>query len=115
MWTGSFDSLLALPEQDGRDVFASAARRHDTAPGYVEKDFWACLVLQILFNGLPAGHPKLLFKGGTSLSEAFGLIRRISEDNIPAACRIADDPAGQRFLAANMSDHLAQRRFHVPS
>ena len=49
-------------------------------PGYVEKDFWVCLVLDALFNRLPASHPKLLFKGGTSLSKAFGLIQRFSED-----------------------------------
>ncbi len=76
----AFRSFLALPERDRRDVFESAARRLDTAPGYVEKDFWVCLVLNALFNGLPDGHPKLLFKGGTSLSKAFGLIRRFSED-----------------------------------
>ena len=29
---------------------------------------------------MPDGHPKLFFKGGTSLSKAFGLIRRFSED-----------------------------------
>ena len=80
MRTGAFASFLALPEQDRRDVFASAAHRLDTVPGYVEKDFWVCLVLQALFNELPAGHPKLLFKGGTSLSKAFGLIQRFSED-----------------------------------
>jgi hypothetical protein len=34
----------------------------------------------VLFNGLPAGGPRLLFKGGTSLSKAFGLIARFSED-----------------------------------
>ena len=28
----------------------------------------------------PEGHPRLLFKGGTSLSKAFGLIERFSED-----------------------------------
>jgi len=33
-----------------------------------------------LFNGLPAEHPRFLFKGGTSLSKAFGLISRFSED-----------------------------------
>jgi hypothetical protein len=33
-----------------------------------------------LFNRLPAGGPRLLFKGGTSLSKAFGLITRFSED-----------------------------------
>jgi hypothetical protein len=32
------------------------------------------------FNGLPEGHPRLLFKGGTSLSKAYGLISMFSED-----------------------------------
>ncbi len=76
----TFGSFLSRPEQDQRDVFAAAANRLDTLPSYVEKDFWVCLVLDALYNGLPAGHPKLLFKGGTSLSRAFGLIRRFSED-----------------------------------
>ena len=78
--TGGFDSLVALPEQDRRDVFEAAASRLDTLPGYVEKDFWVCLVLDALFNRRPEGHPRLLFKGGTSLSKAFGLINRFSED-----------------------------------
>ena len=78
--TGGFDSLLSLPEQDRRDVFEAAASRLDTLPGYVEKDFWVCLVLDALFNRRPEGHPRLLFKGGTSLSKAFGLINRFSED-----------------------------------
>jgi Nucleotidyl transferase AbiEii toxin, Type IV TA system len=78
--TVDFDRFLALPEQDRRDVFEAAASRLDTLPSYVEKDFWVCLVLEILYHKLPAGHPKLLFKGGTSLSKAFGLIRRFSED-----------------------------------
>ncbi len=42
-------------------MFAAAARRRDTVPGYIEKDFRASLVLNALFNGLPIGHPKLLF------------------------------------------------------
>ena len=54
--------------------------RLDTLPSYIEKDFWVCLVLDRLYNRLPDGHPRLLFKGGTSLSKAFGLIRRFSED-----------------------------------
>ncbi len=78
--TGGFDSLLALPERDRRDVFEAAASRLDTLPGYVEKDFWVCLVLDTLFNRRPERHPRLLFKGGTSLSKAFGLINRFSED-----------------------------------
>ena len=77
---GAFESFLSLPEQDKRDVYEVAASRLDTLPSYVEKDFWVCLVLDVLFNKLPANHPKLIFKGGTSLSKVFGLIRRFSED-----------------------------------
>lgn len=77
---GPLESFLALSEQARRDVFGAAASRLDTLPSYIEKDFWVCLVLDMLFNRLPDGHPRLLFKGGTSLSKAFGLIRRFSED-----------------------------------
>ena len=77
---GDSESFFSFPEQDRRDVFEAAASRLDTLPSYVEKDFWVCLVLDVLFNRRPDGHPNLLFKGGTSLSKAFGLIERFSED-----------------------------------
>lgn len=80
MTSESFERFLALPDQDRRDVFEAAADRLDTLASYVEKDFWVCLVLDALYNRLPEGHPRLLFKGGTALSKAFGLIRRFSED-----------------------------------
>ncbi len=73
-------AFLSLEELDRRDVFEAAAARLDTLPSYVEKDFWVCLILDVLYNQLPDGHPRLLFKGGTSLSKAFDLIRRFSED-----------------------------------
>ena len=76
----SFKSFLHLSKQDRMDVFEEAAEHLDTEAEYMEKDFWVCLVLNLLFNNLPDGHPKLLFKGGTSLSKAFGLIQRFSED-----------------------------------
>lgn len=72
--TGGFDSFLALPGRDRWDVFEEAASRLDTLPNYVEKDFWVCLVLDAPFNRRPEGRPSLFFKGGTSLSKAFGLI-----------------------------------------
>lgn len=45
----------------------------------VEKDFWVCWALKSLFS-LSADHPAMTFKGGTSLSKAYGLIDRFSED-----------------------------------
>jgi hypothetical protein len=76
----AFQKFLNLSTQDQRDVFEAEAEELDTLPTYVEKDFWVCLVLDILYNGLSGDHPRLLFKGGTSLSKAYGLIRRFSED-----------------------------------
>ena len=75
-----FAEFLKATPQDRRDVFLSAAARLGTPEQNVEKDFWVSWTLDALFNGLPAGHPRFLFKGGTSLSKAYGLISRFSED-----------------------------------
>ncbi|MCY4031405.1 MAG: nucleotidyl transferase AbiEii/AbiGii toxin family protein [Hyphomicrobiales bacterium] len=78
--SADFERFLLSSEQDRRDAFGEVASRLKTLPDYIEKDFWICVVLDILFNKLPDGHPRLLFKGGTSLSKAFNLIKRFSED-----------------------------------
>ncbi|MBS0656380.1 MAG: nucleotidyl transferase AbiEii/AbiGii toxin family protein [Verrucomicrobia bacterium] len=44
----------------------------------MEKDFWVCWLLSILFESEFA--ESLVFKGGTSLSKVFGVIDRFSED-----------------------------------
>ena len=75
-----FSEFLKATPQDRRDVFLNAAARLGTPEQYVEKDFWVTWTLDVLFNGLPTGHPRFLFKGGTSLSKAYGLISRFSED-----------------------------------
>ena len=104
--TGNSEIFLSLPEQDRRDVFEATASRLDTLPGYVEKDFWVCLVLDVLYNRLPDGHPNLLFKGGTSLSKAFGLIERFSEDIDVVVFRGALGFEGERdpTVARNLSN-----------
>jgi hypothetical protein len=75
-----FQRFLELSQQDRKDVFEAEAENLDTRPSYVEKDFWVCFVLDILYNGLDDAHPRLLFKGGTSLSKGYNLIKRFSED-----------------------------------
>lgn len=45
----------------------------------IEKDFWVCYMLDYLFHRC-AWKDNLDFKGGTSLSKAYGLIERFSED-----------------------------------
>jgi len=75
-----FSEFLKATPQDRRDVFLRAAARLGTPEQNVEKDFWVTWTLDVLFNGLPDGHPRFLFKGGTSLSKAYELISRFSED-----------------------------------
>ncbi|GGE05802.1 hypothetical protein GCM10011515_26670 [Tsuneonella deserti] len=75
----NYDAILSANEDTRSGLFTATALRLGTTPQNVEKDFWVCWTLDALFNGLPEG-PRLLFKGGTSLSKGFGLIRRFSED-----------------------------------
>jgi len=44
----------------------------------VEKDWWVCIVLKAIFQSKYAN--SIIFKGGTSLSKAYQLIDRFSED-----------------------------------
>ncbi len=75
-----FSEFLKAAPRDRRDVFLGTASRLGTPERNIDKDFWVAWTLDLLFNGLPAGHPRFLFKGGTSLSKAYGLISRFSED-----------------------------------
>ncbi|MCX8567028.1 MAG: hypothetical protein ON057_001755 [Glomeribacter sp. 1016415] len=75
-----FLSVIAASPNDRRSLFLATANRLGTPLQNVEKDFWVCWVLDLLFNGRGITEPRLLFKGGTSLSKAYGLISRFSED-----------------------------------
>jgi hypothetical protein len=63
---------------DRRVYFEEAARKRGLSPVIIEKDFWVCWMLTILFDSRFGDH--LVFKGGTSLSKVFGAIARFSED-----------------------------------
>jgi len=76
----AFTTFLSATAEDRRDAFLGVGRRLGTPEQNIEKDFWVSWTLDALFNGADAGGPRLLFKGGTSLSKAFGLISRFSED-----------------------------------
>lgn len=76
----AFGEVLAAGADTMLSAFDTTALRLGTASQNIEKDFWVCWTLDALFNGLTEGGPRLLFKGGTSLSKGFGLINRFSED-----------------------------------
>jgi hypothetical protein len=71
-------SFLELPIDERRLYIEEAASRRGVSPVVLEKDFWVCWLLAVLFRSGFGGH--LVFKGGTSLSKVFGVIDRFSED-----------------------------------
>lgn len=101
----AYDHVIASSDADRGALFVETAARLGTAVQNVEKDFWVCRTLDALFNGLEAGSPRLLFKGGTSLSKAFDLIPRFSEDIDITVFREdigqAVDPAELEALSGN--------------
>jgi hypothetical protein len=73
------DRVARLSAEQRQELFSEAAARLGMTPAVVEKDFWVTWVLDRLF-AVPALAQLLMFKGGTSLSKAYGLIERFSED-----------------------------------
>jgi hypothetical protein len=70
--------FLSLSEDERRLYIDQAAVRRNVSPVVLEKDFWVCWLLGILFES--EFRESLVFKGGTSLSKVFGVIDRFSED-----------------------------------
>lgn len=71
--------FVALPPQRRALAFAQTAARMAASSVMVEKDFWVCWLLGLLFADTELA-PHLVFKGGTSLSKVYGVIDRFSED-----------------------------------
>ena len=72
------NSYFKLNAEQQRTVITQAAAKVNLPLQAIEKDLWVTTILQILFS-LPISK-NLVFKGGTSLSKIWGLIRRFSED-----------------------------------
>ncbi|KJC47834.1 hypothetical protein UB31_03570 [Bradyrhizobium sp. LTSP849] len=74
------DKVALLDEPDRSALFGETGAARGVANTIIEKDFWVCWTLKRLFELQKEDTPTLIFKGGTSLSKAFGVIRRFSED-----------------------------------
>ncbi len=69
---------LALPDDTKRNILIQTGNRIPVKAEAVEKDWWVVHTLALLFTMDCA--PYLTFKGGTSLSKGWKLIKRLSED-----------------------------------
>lgn len=117
----TFIEILRSSVDERRTLFETVAAHLETQAQNIEKDLYVCWVLDFLFNrrgGDPVG---LYFKGGTSLSKAYGLIQRFSEDidigiykadlHVPLEADIAALPSinqQQRALAEKVDEGARQ-------
>lgn len=72
-------NVARLSDNDRKELFRNTADKMGLNDAIVEKDFWVCFTLDYLFNR-SSWKDVVTFKGGTSLSKAFHLISRFSED-----------------------------------
>jgi hypothetical protein len=63
--------FLALPPERRALAFGQTAARLAASSVMVEKDFWVCWLLGLLFADAELA-PNVVFKGGTSLSKVHG-------------------------------------------
>lgn len=72
------NNWLNLPRQRQVDLFNQLSAMTGIQSQAIEKDAWVTLVLRMIFTSKIEQY--LVFKGGTSLSKAYKLIERFSED-----------------------------------
>lgn len=93
--TNAIQEWLKLTDRTKQNIFEETARQIGLPnAAAVEKDWWVMRTLELVFESTIAPHT--VFKGGTSLSKAWGLIDRLSED--------IDLALDRRFLGFNRED-----------
>jgi len=70
--------FLGLNRKDREDALGVVSAQSGRPPHLLEKDVWVVWALRTIFNAPFGEH--VVFKGGTSLSKAYGAIKRFSED-----------------------------------
>jgi predicted nucleotidyltransferase component of viral defense system len=102
--------FLTLSKIERKNLIQKAAFDLGMRFDVVEKDIWVCYVLGKLFS-LKELHGKLVFKGGTCLSKAYGLIERFSEDvdlTISKSCLNAQGASNKPRKVESRIRHAAE-------
>lgn len=72
-------TIAKLSAKERNIIIGNTAAKAKLHEAVIEKDFWVCLMLDYLFHKSP-WRDHIAFKGGTSLSKAYHVISRFSED-----------------------------------
>jgi hypothetical protein len=103
-------AFLQLPPAERKLYIEEAAARRGLSPVVLEKDFWVCWLLGIVFKS--SFRDAIVFKGGTSLSKVFGVINRFSEDIdlsvVPAFVGL-DEPDAAAGLSRGQANRWMER------
>ncbi|HEX8442787.1 MAG TPA: nucleotidyl transferase AbiEii/AbiGii toxin family protein [Allosphingosinicella sp.] len=104
------DDFARLGAGERRVFIEEAAAQRDLTTIVIEKDFWVCWTLRRL-GATPDLKGHVTFKGGTSLSKAYGIIQRFSEDidlTIRRTAPLLDNVASP--MEAGIGSNERQRR-----
>ncbi len=71
--------IADLSPEERSDLILQTTAETGMNEASVEKDFWVCWVLNRIFSEKNLSK-NVIFKGGTSLSKCYNLIKRFSED-----------------------------------
>ena len=102
--------FIALSKIERKNLIQKAAFDLGMRFDVVEKDIWVCYVLGKLFS-LKELQGKIVFKGGTCLSKAYGLIERFSEDvdlTISKSCLNAEGTSNKPRKVESRIRHAAE-------
>ena len=101
------DRIARMDSRKRRELFVQTAARFPyLSEAAVEKDFWVCWILKQLFDS--SLRDTIIFKGGTSLSKIFHLIKRFSED-IDLILNWKENPIGDPL---EMRSNAKQAKFN---
>jgi hypothetical protein len=108
------EGFFTLSREDQKELLQTGAERTGKRANLLEKDIWVIWTLDRLFA--PGATHELTFKGGTSLSKAYQVIDRFSEDidlTIDIR-RLMDDPGLElhpknNTQAKNLSDAVKKK------
>lgn len=97
--------FLQIPQEERHLYFEQVGQRRNLSSVIIEKDFWVCWLLGMLFTSKFS--EALVFKGGTSLSKVFGAIHRFSEDidlSLSPVFLNLPEPLPSPFLSRNQAN-----------
>lgn len=93
-------------EKDFKEAIQATAKHFKIREVFVEKDYWVTFVLKNIKESSFA--KKIVFKGGTSISKAYGIAKRFSEDIDLAIVPIKNSKRSNEEVFRSIENEIAK-------